>query len=152
MQFQPKTQEEIREQVKSRYSILLPGVYDFEVLEANDRISKKGNPMLELLLNIAEYTPEGSLKNYWVRDYILSDNQPRLFELCEAINMLGDYERGVLDPVDLQGKCGRAEIIIRKDKEGQYPDQNSVKKYIAKKFESQEPSKQAQSLDDDIPF
>ena len=55
MEYTPRQDREIRDAL-----CLQPGVYDFEVAEATEKVSKKGNDMIELKLRV--FAPDGSTR------------------------------------------------------------------------------------------
>jgi len=134
---------------------LLPaGIYDFEVVNADDRISSKGNEMIALMLSV--YAPNG--KTYNVFDYLLESLEYKLGHFCEATGLLDKYQQGHFSSSDCVGRSGKCKIYIQQDKSGQYPDKNSVADYLPpdeRKSQSSKtlpPSTNQDGFDDDIPF
>lgn len=143
--FIPKTEEEIQE------SGLVPAEdYDFDVLEAEDTISKKsGNPMIKI--NIGLYV-DGQVKNR-VFDYLLPAMEAKLRHFCDTVGLLSRYEAGQLEATDCLGRSGRVKIGIEK-KEG-YAAKNTVKDYIcrtAKPLAGDKPVQASATTEDEIPF
>lgn len=145
MRFTPKSEKEIAEE-----GLLPDGEYDFEIANAEEATSKAGNPMITLRLRV--FGPDG--EPHPVRDWILDDNHRKLRGLCEAVGLLARYEDGEVSDADLMGCTGRAKVVIRKDKNGQYPDQNGVAYYIksADQHAAPAPTRKREMVDDDIPF
>lgn len=154
MRFKPKTAEEIATE-----NLLPLGVYDFEVLEAEEATSAKGNDMIKLKLKV--YEDDGGHRI--VFDYLLEALAAKLRSAAEVCGLHPQYEAGELRATDFEGKVGKVKVGIQKDKAGQYPDRNAVLDYVfnkdpiaaeAKRGGGIGASKRAASapLDDDIPF
>lgn len=146
MTFSPKSEKEVAE------GALAPaGEYDFDILEAEDTISKKsGNPMIKV--NIGLYI-DGAVKNR-VFDYLLPAMEAKLRHFCDTVGLLSQYEAGTLEAADCIGRSGRVKIVIEPATE-QYPAKNVVKDYIcrAAKPLSQQAFSPGNPVDDgDIPF
>jgi hypothetical protein len=124
MKFTPKTQKEIDE------SNLMPaGIYDFEVVSAENAISKKGNEMITLKLHV--FDSEGAARIIF--DYLQEALEYKLRHAADACGLIESYETGYLDAPDFIGKCGKVKIKIDKSKEPQYSDKNVVQDYIVEK-------------------
>jgi Protein of unknown function (DUF669) len=125
--FEPFTEEEIRE-----LNLLPDGIYDFSVKRSDEKLSKAGNQMLELILEV--YDQKGKVHTIW--DYIVptSAMMYKLKHLCDSVGLSDKYKTGLLDYEDLQGKSGKAKIVIKKGNVnpngGLYPDKNSVEDYV----------------------
>lgn len=137
MNFTPKTAAQIAEE-----NLFQEGEYDFEILHAENKTSKAGNEMIQIELKV--YAPSG--RTQFVRDYLMEKMMGKLLNFCECVGLSDKYEQGTLEPHDCEGKTGRLKLIIKKDKDKVYPDQNSVADYICKKSPAAEPES------DDIPF
>lgn len=82
------------------------GEYDFEVVRAEEQVSKKNNPMIKLTLKVNVQD-----EHYWLLDY-LSDKNPRKiksFMLC--IGLENNYSSGELSEEDCLGQIGRVKIV-----------------------------------------
>lgn len=117
MQFTPKTEEELK-----RESLLPPGLYDFDVMEAEEKVSKQGNDMIALKLKVFSDTGERH-----VRDWLMPSMGFKLRHFAETTGLVGAYEAGTLKAEDCKGRSGKVFLVI-KDSE-QYGPQNSVKDY-----------------------
>ncbi len=93
-----------------------PGIYGFEVLEAKETTSRKGNPMLALTLLFND-------GRVW--DYILADNGKRIAQFCACV---GVDATGEVEPRDLIGREGRARLSI--EESPGYPAKNKVEAYL----------------------
>lgn len=138
MHFKPKTEKELLEM-----NLWTAGVYNFQIATATDEVSKSGNEMIKLGLNV--FNSEGTSCKV-VYDYLLEAIPHKIRHLCEACGLLEKYEMGMLFAQDLIDKTGHLELIIQKDKSGKYADKNAVKDYVVQKVA--EPA----FIDDEIPF
>lgn len=151
MNFSPKTQAEI-----DAMGLMKAGSYPFQVKNAKDKMSKNGNEMIELTLEV--FDQEGRAFNIF--DYLLESMPGKLFGFCTTTGLEQKYHAGSLEAGDCIGKSGYAEIEVQKGKEnpqgGTYPDKNNVKKYIVKPAGSipsvyQSGTGKAE-FDEDVPF
>lgn len=137
MKFTPKTEKQIAE------DCLRPaGIYSFEIVDATNEISKKGNEMIKLSLRL--YSKDGDDCGI-LSDYLLESLAYKLRHAAIACGLDALYGGGTLDASDFIGKTGDLKLAIKRDKTGQYPDQNSVSDYLLKKSV-------AVDVDDGIPF
>lgn len=148
MKFTPKSEQEIQSE-----NLLAPGIYDFEILKAEDTISKaSGADMVKLQLHV--FDADGQPRT--VFDYLLESVAYKLRHAAEVCDLLGDYERGQLAAEDFVGKTGKCKIAVQKDKSGQFPDRNGVSDYIVdapRQSAAVHQRKPAMAhMDDDIPF
>lgn len=155
MRFAPKTENEIASE-----NLLPPGTYDFEIITAEDAISKaSGNEMIKLTVHI--FSEDGTPTTCF--DYLMEKVAYRLRHAAEVCGLMAEYERGALDAIDFQGKTGRCKVAIQKDKSGQFPDKNTIVDYIrsssAGDTASARPSARKPAsvgagtdIDDEIPF
>ena len=152
MRFSPKTENEIASE-----NLLAPGVYDFEIKEAVEGVSKSsGNDMITMKVQV--FDTDGSYRI--VFDYLLESVAYKLRHCAEACGLLGHYERGELVADDFVGKAGRCKIAIQKDRAGMYADKNGISDYVVgeRRAASASPARQPAmaggrgELDDEIPF
>ena len=140
MKFTPKTDEELAE-----FNLIKDGIYDFEVLESAQQLSRSGNEMIKLKLGL--WDSKGVMRVIF--DYLLEAMPHKLHHFCEATGLKDKYKIGELTPEDCMSKSGKVHITIEKGKEkqdgGRYPDRNSVKDYIKE-------DKKVDLLNDDLPF
>lgn len=142
--YEPKTEEQLE-----REMLFEEGEYDFEITKAEERLSKSGNPMLELKLNVFD---ENGNKRI-ISDYLLTSSAWMEFKLRHAAFACGlgeQYETGSLGEHDFNGRSGKCKIGIQKAS-GDYPAKNVVQDYIvsenAAPLNGSEPF-----IDDEIPF
>lgn len=143
MKFEP-----ISEADAANANLRKAGLYDFEVLESKDRISKKENQMIEL--NVKLYDTEG--RTFRLFDYLVSAEGMayKIRHYASATGQLAQYEKGELRALDQVGKTGRCQVGIQKAKDG-YPAKNIISDYAptvpgAPLIES------VKDMDDEIPF
>lgn len=120
MNFKPKSEAEL-----NSFEIFPKGEYDFNVVKAVEKISKAGNQMIELELDI--YAPNGSKAR--VFDYLLENVAYKLKHFCESVGLHDEYEDGNITTDMCRNRAGKCTIIVKQDKTGEYPDKNEVKDY-----------------------
>jgi hypothetical protein len=150
MKFQAKTEEEIE------LDGLLPeGEYDFQVLEASDQISKKGNEMIKLYLNV--FDAQGKPRR--VTDYIMEAFPRKLRHFCKHTGLMQSYDCGGLTAFECVDKTGRVRLTI--EPAGEYHAKNAVVDYVEGFQFAPKPAAPAQptapemtepAADDDMPF
>jgi hypothetical protein len=121
VKFEPKTEKQLAEE-----SLLPPGTYDFEVFDAEEKVSRNNNDMIVLKLFVFD---AGGTRRI-VTDWLLASVAHKLRHAAEAMGLLEQYEAGELTPDDFLGKTGKVKLRISKDATGRYPDQNSVVDYV----------------------
>ena len=134
MKFQPVTEQEL-----SAANLLPEGEYDFEIIEAVEKLSKAGNDMVHLKLRV--FVGDSTRI---VDDYLTPLISFKIRHLADALGMLDQYAKGELKPEDLEGKSGKLKLIIQKSKDPKYSDRNAVKDYVCKSKSEEE--------SDEIPF
>jgi hypothetical protein len=139
MKFTPRTEEEIK-----MSKLLHPGLYKYEVINAKERTSKTGNPMIELTLKV--YDDKGRM--FLINDYLLESMQFKLIHFAKSNNLFNEYESGEIKDFHCLNKKGTVEIDIQSGKEKPdgtfYNDKNVVKDYICKENDN--------FVDSEIPF
>lgn len=121
MNFTPKSKEEL-----AVMNLIAPGIYDYLIIDAKEKLSKSGHEMIELKLKIWDIHGHERV----VFDYLLEAMAHKLRHFAESNGLLDKYESGSITANDCLNKSGKVEIIIQKDKTGQYGDRNSVKDYV----------------------
>lgn len=146
MRVNPKTEEEVQED-----GLLPAGIYDFEVTDAEDTTSKKGNDMVVLKLTISDADGRDRI----VVDYLLEAIAYKLRHFASAVGLLKEYESGNLPAHLMKGRTGQCKLRI-KPAQDDFRAKNEVSDYIkaangtvqqaapVKSFEKE--------LDDEIPF
>jgi len=129
-------------------------IYPFEVLEAKERISSKGNDMIELRVKL--FNNEG--KERTIFDYLVDTENTayKLRHFAKATGMLPQYDKGEMLAEHMVGKTGKCQLGIQKDKTGVYPDKNVISDYVpvvATDAPSATPTPATDPMEDDeIPF
>jgi hypothetical protein len=153
MKFTPKTEEELASE-----NLLPEGVYDFETIDAWDKVSKKRNEMIELKLKV--YDENGGFR--FVTDYLLDSVLPKLLSFAKETGTRNAYDDGEYTADTCRGTAGKVQIKIKPA--GEFPARNEVKFYGEPKAKwekavtesapsSYKPSAPVQDLaEDDIPF
>lgn len=122
MKFTPLSDQEI-----SQGNLIKPGEYDFQVIEAEERISKKGNAYINLKLMI--WDEEGKERTFfanlaWIK--ILKN-------FCDATELADKYQHGEVLPEDCLNRTGRCYVGIEEgkadDRGGFYPSKNVVEAF-----------------------
>lgn len=124
MRFTPKSEKEIQEE---RFPVLKPGRYHFEVMEAKEDVSKKGNSMIVLKLKILD---DGLNVRAYINDYLMENISYKLRHAAIVCGLGDAYNAGELHAHMFAAKGGVVELGIQRDKTGQYPDKNSVLDYV----------------------
>ena len=121
MKFIPKNEKEI-----ATAGLMPKGTYPFEVMDAEDAVSKNGNEMIKATLRI--FQPDG--KTRLLIAYLMEAMPAQLFHFCTYSGLAVEYGNGTLKAADCIGKNGYCEIAIKEDKTGQYGPQNVVKDFV----------------------
>ncbi len=118
MKFQPKSEDDLK-----RESLLAPGTYDFEIIEAKDAVSKKGNDMIALKMRVFS-SDQGERT---VRDWLMPSMGFKLKHFADTTGLTAAYDAGTLDAENCQGRSGK--VILAIEDSEQYGPQNKVKDY-----------------------
>lgn len=130
MKVTPKTEKELLEM-----NLIPPGDYAFEVLDAQDKQSKKGSDMIELTLGVFV----GDSRRL-ITDFLLDAMPGKLFHFCQYTGLAGKYASGDLKAEDCLGKTGFLSIKTQKGKKKDgpgneyWPDRSSVDDYNRGEF------------------
>lgn len=124
MQFKPKSEKDL-----AADGLWPNQIVDFEVLEAEDTESRAGDPMVKMKIKV--FNEQGGTRT--VYEYLLGTEkmQWKVRAFCAATGLLDQYETGVLEAVEMEGRTGKAKLIIQEDKTGQYGDKNAIGAYVA---------------------
>lgn len=147
MRYTPHSDESL-----NKLNLLTPGIHDFEVVETDERTSKKGNDMVVLKLHVFE--EDGTPRI--VFDY-LGDFMPHKFKhAADACGLTEEYADGSINASLFMGKCGKCEIITQ-PAQGDYLERSGVKDYVKRTGQETDapPIRKttiAEDLDDSIPF
>ena len=126
------------------------GLYDFVVKNAQDKVSKAGNDMIEVVLEV--YNTKGDTQ--LIYDYLLAgQGQWKLKHFCETSNLMHKFETGNVCGDDFIGASGSVWLIID---EFEGKKSNKVKDYFGKTMQEKNPKKQENKIGrdpaDDTPF
>lgn len=143
MRFTAKSEKEVQEE-----GLLPKGNYSFEISDAKDEVSKSGNEMIKLILNVYDENGNSRL----IFDYLLESIAYKLRHAAEACGLLEKYESELLIAEDFKGKTGIVSVGIQKDKTGNYPDKNTIKDYVIKKYDESPKDHVPNFPDEDLPF
>jgi len=141
MKFNPLTEEQLNAPAYEA------GKYSFRVIEAEEKTSKKGNPMIKVSLEISS----GHRKPIVVNDFLLSNEkaQWKLSGFCKSIGKEELYKSGEMGVFDIKEQRGMAEFQYEEYEGKKYL---RVKNYLEKDEQDIEPEQSNEELDDDIPF
>lgn len=139
MNFDPFTEEELIKE-----DTLSPGLYEFQIKEAFEILSKAGNPMFKIVLNVENSDGLGCD----IHDYLVLTTQCRwkLKQFAKSCGLEDKLKEGIINEEDLIGKKGECETKIEKTDNGDFL---KIKKYI---INSNDSTNINHILDDDIPF
>jgi hypothetical protein len=125
MKFAKKSDEEL-----TMLNLIEPGTYDFEVIDAQDKVSRAGNDMISITLRI--WDNHGRERQ--VYDYLLESFPVKLKHFAKVTGLLDKYELGEIVASDCLRRSGRVEVIIKPEEPnpsgGIYPAKNNVKDYL----------------------
>jgi hypothetical protein len=143
MKYAPKSEEELRK-------LIQPGIWDWECLKAEEKKSKSGNQMLELLLKVYDTQGNSNLVN----DYILETADWKIRHFAFSCALGSVYESGCIEAHMCVGQSGRCKGGIEKDKTGQYPDKNKIIDYLEsdESYVKKQENKPDDLDDTEIPF
>lgn len=167
MEFKPKSREEIakdadeRKKEMNRKGLLKSGIYDGEVMRAEETTSKSsGNQMIKLKVRIFHDGGEAHLY-----DYITSTQEEKLCAFCDAVGLSKEYDAGDVNSDEMEGRAFRAKIGIedekpKEDGDGNWPAKNKIKDYLPKsekdggrKVKKSEPTPAEKEAEkEDLPF
>lgn len=142
--FEPVTEEEV-------LNLLKAGVYDFEVVFAEDVTSKRtGNPMIKLTLKV--YGEDGRAQT--INDYLMPALMYKLKHFCDTAGLEDKFTKGTLAADDCKNASGKCKVKIE-ESEG-YSPKNAIQDYVketkVKASQSKLVTPAADFVDDDLPF
>lgn len=130
MQFKSKTDAEIE-----MANLLPAGTYDFQVVSAEDTVSKKGNDMIALELIV--FGDRG--EKFEIKDWLLEAMAYKLKHFCYAVGLGDKYEDGSLTAYDCERRTGRVQLDVE-PATGKFFAKNTVADYGEKKGSDEVPS------------
>jgi hypothetical protein len=148
MSYTPKTEEQLADE-----ALLPQGIYDFEVIDTNDRPSKRGNNMVTLKLCV--FDGDGGQRHIF--DYMAFGNsfgERKFRHAAKSCGLLDIYNSGKLEAHTFLGACGKV-LLKKQDGTDDYPLPKNVVADYVEKDDMEEKAKTAKTKDlinDDIPF
>ncbi len=148
MNYEPKTDEQL-----AKEALLPEGTYDFEIIDTNDKPSKKGNDMITVKMVV--FGGDGS--HHYLYDYIaLGTNfgERKLRRAAAGCGLLGIYMSGELIDRTFMGATGKV-LIKQQDGTAEYPiPKNVVADYVPRDDDesTQDKRPSREIIDDDLPF
>jgi hypothetical protein len=125
MEFKPCTEQELADR-----KLLPKGDYDFEILDAWERTSEAGNPMIEVKVRVSR---NGSGLTRVLSDYLHAKRPEKLRHCCAACGLMAQYESGSLNDEDFRGKRGRLRLVVERGRNG-YASRNVIEDYLVARF------------------
>lgn len=129
MRFDVKTPSQIEAERRERQNVLPVGVYDISIRTAQEKTSRAGNAMLEVIVVV--YHERGEKI---IIDYLVSNQQDKLYAFAAALGLEDRYQAGEMHVEDIEGCTGKAKIGIEAGKPdgkgGTYPDKNRIAFYV----------------------
>lgn len=125
MQFNPCSEQEISER-----KLLPKGDYDFEFIDAWERTSEAGNPMIEVKVRVSR---NGGGVSRVLADYLHAKKPEKLRHCCAACDLMAEYESGSLNDDDFKGKRGRLRLTVERGRHG-YASRNVIEDYLVSRF------------------
>lgn len=143
MKLDMPTEEEMR-QMDAPFT---PGFAKFVVKKAEEKISKKGSPMIELQLSVTDSMGI----NRAAFDYLVNLKSMiwKIKHFCEQTGLIKEFEKETLEDFMCEGKCGIC--IVEIEKSEQYNDKIKIKDYYKPDTKMEEPLDDGM-VDDEIPF
>jgi len=156
MDFTPKSDQELIKEIhEDQEKRSLPdGKYEFRVIDWKEGISKNGNQMVTLQINVID----NSGREISIRDWIVPNSSLGLHKLksfCECTNLSEKYSTGSLSQYDAVGAWGFLETKQEKGmNDNGLPTINiRVKNYLERPNDDQKSAITTTEIaDDDIPF
>lgn len=138
------------QEIMQERGILPEGIYNFQVIKAEKRISSAGNPMLELKLKVWD----ANGKTYTVRDFLVATRKMawKIKHFWESVGQPEKYN-GQFTISDCLNVCGLFRCVVEKDSNGY--DQAKVQDYVTNKppvfsQERKADTKEPDFIDDDL--
>ena len=151
--FNPLTEEEL-----DAIDLIKEGVYNFEIVKSTRKVSKAGNAMAELQLNVWDSLG----RTHCIFDYLVFSsvnlNIKKLSHFCKSVGLHEEYKRGELQE-ELERLSGKVEIGIQGEQAkpggGFYPKKNIVVDYVTEEGKVNNAplfTTTDAALNDDLPF
>lgn len=144
MKFEPMSDEQI-----AKLNLIPEGQYQFEVVDAEDKVSARGNEMIAVKLKI--WDRDG--KERTLMDWLMPSFPKKLKHFCENTGLQDKYNLGNVIAEDCRHKSGCLSIMITKNQKGE--DWNTVNDYLSfekKNLEMKKETREDPFFNDDLPF
>lgn len=142
MKFTPKTESQLKDEA------LLPvGEYFFTIAGAENKVSKAGNEMIALKLEIWN----GEKKIGVIFDYLIESMGFKLRHCCDVCGLINKYNAGTLEADDFIGANGNCKVDIQPAKDG-FDPKNIIRDYIKGNENSPTRDESRPVQDDGLPF
>ncbi len=128
MEFNPSTEQEISDR-----KLLPRGDYDFEILDAWEKTSDAGNPMIEVKVRVSRNGSSNLARV--LPDYLHARRPDKLRHCCAACDLMAEYESGSLNEDDFKGKRGRLRLNVERGRHG-YASRNVIEDYLVSRVSS----------------
>jgi hypothetical protein len=112
-------------------SVLAAGIYDGEVVKAEEKTSKKGNDMIALTIKVF-HQDQSVLVNDWLVS--MDEMIPKIFSFCSSAGIEAEYHSGELTAELCVGLAVKVKLAIEASTE--FGDKNVVKGYVTEKVSS----------------
>ena len=158
MKFTPKSEDDFqqeRDERASKYVWLNGSIVDYEIKSAIEKVSKKGNEMIEADIDVYNHLGEVQTIRVWLGEW----NLFLIKHICEGNDLGAEYKAGQIYADDLVGKVGKAKLNIQKGAQKEdgtfYSDRNGIADFLLS--DAQEVAKTREKTEaakhlDDIPF
>lgn len=104
-------------------SVIPQGAHKFEVIRAEEALSKNKNAMIKLTLRLG-----ATASNAWVTDYLNEKAPRKIMHFMQSIGLGDLYEKGDISPEDCLGMTGVLKVV--QEYSEQYGIQNVVSQYL----------------------
>lgn len=125
MKFEPKTKEQFNDER------LIPAktICSAEVVKAEEKTSKAGNPMIAITLKVYH-----GANSVFVNDWLVAGGQ-KLLNFCDLAGLGDAYMKGDVTADLVNGRSVTVKVGVE-DSQGDYPAKNKVVDYVAPKVAS----------------
>lgn len=130
MKYRKTSNEEGAGSTRRTQGIAPVGIYDVEIIDCIDRISKAGNPMIEIKMAIKGGKHDGT----WLWEYIVESASWKLEQFWGSIGYTCPEDGDDIDASDFIGREGRIELKHERRQNGQLGVK--VKKWLAEDEEA----------------
>ena len=120
-----------KEKKRDTFTVLKPGKYDFEVIEATEKVSSAGNQMIELKLKV--FDGQGGTQR--LMDWLVLKETVyfKIVEFCKAVNQGELLDGGQLNAVQCLHRTGVCKVGVETevdDMTKQQRTRNRVEGYV----------------------